>query len=418
MEAPADKDEERLFATCVRCHSAGKIRSYRMTAASWAKLRDFHLWVDPALVFQLREMHWREEAAAVLSELPTRYGYGQAWSAPAPRLAGRWIILGYEPGRGSYRGDAEVADRADGEYRLRGELRYADRTTERFEGEATLYGGYALRTRTRHGKAETRGAYIVSGAEMKGENHFPAPRFRTSSATWIRRDAGPRVARVTPAFLLAGEKTALRVEGVDLPAVAPADVSFAGGSVKVLSARRAGPEVVELQVVAAAAAPGEARLSVKGLDAGAVTLAPGIDYIAVTPGMGRARLAGGRLQPAEGVQFQAIAYARKAKADEPPPVARAPDPGSDVALGPVPAAFRLAEEKTREGDDDLKYVGAISGNGSYVPRGDYRPIPSRASMLEGSGLVKVLATYRRGTRTYEAQAQLAVTVPDFVQRIR
>jgi len=387
MEAPADKGEERLFATCVRCHSAGKIRSYRMTAASWAKLRDFHLWVDPAVVYQMREMHWREEAAAVLSELPARYGYGQAWSAPAPRLAGRWIILGHEPGKGSYRGEAEVVDRGDGEYGLRGELRHADRTAERFEGQATLYGGYALRTRTRHGKAETRGAYVVSGAEMKGEHHFPAPRFRTSSATWIRKDTGPRVARVSPPYLLAGEKTAVRVEGVDLPAIAPADVSFAGGSVK-------------------------------GLDGGAVTLAPSIDYIAVTPAMGRARLAGGRLQPAEGVQFQAVAYARRAKADGQPPTAQAPDPASDVALGPVPATFRLAEEKTREGDDDLKYVGAIAGNGSYVPRGDYRPLPSRASMLEGSGLVKVLATYRRGTRTYEAQARLAVTVPDFVQRVR
>jgi quinohemoprotein amine dehydrogenase len=428
MEAPADQREERLFVTCVRCHSAGKIRSYRMTAASWAKIRDFHLWFDPAVVYQMREMHWREEAAAVLQGVPERYGYGQAWTAPRPQLAGRWTIVGYEPGKGSYLGEAEVEGGADGEYTLRGELRYSDRTKERFAGEATLYGGYALRTRTHHGKAETRGAYIVSGAEMKGENHFPAPRFRTSSATWVRQDAGPRVARVSPPFLLAGEKTTLRVEGVALPAVAAADVAFTGSSVAVLSARRAAPQVIELQVLATAAAPGEARLSVKGLDAGAVTVAPRIDYIAVTPATGRARLAGGRLVPAEGVQFQAIAYARKAKADEQRPAlatagsavpaAFEPDPAADLALGPVPATFRLAEEKTRPGDDDLKYVGAISANGTYLPRGHYGPLPSRASSLEGSGLVKVLASYQRGAKTYRAEGQLAVTVPDFVQRIR
>lgn len=428
MEAPADAGEERVFATCVRCHSAGKIRSYRMTPASWAKIRDFHLWFDPAIVFQMREMHWRDEAAAVLEELPKRYGYGQAWSAPKPELAGRWAIFGYEPGKGSYRGDAEVKGGADGEYTLRGALRYADKTSESFEGEATLYGGYALRTRTRHGKAETRGAYIVSGAELRGENHFPAPRFRTSSATWIRKDAGPRVARVSPPFLLAGEKTAMTVEGIDLPAVAAADVTFGGASVQVLSARRAGADAIELQVVASAAVPGDAKLSVKGLEAGAVTVAPAIDYIAVTPAMGRARLSAGSRLPAEGVQFQAIAYARKPKADQhPPAVASAagavpavfkPDPASDVALGPVPATFRLAEEKTREGDDDLKYAGTIAANGSYVPRGDYGPISSRPSSLEGSGLVKVLATYKRGAKTYGAEAQLAVTVPDFVQRVR
>jgi hypothetical protein len=32
--------------------------------------------------------------------------------------------------------------------------------------------------------------------------------------------------------------------------------------------------------------------------------------------------------------------------------------------------------------------------------------------------VKVLATYKRGAKTYDAEAQLAVTVPDFVQRVR
>jgi quinohemoprotein amine dehydrogenase len=422
MEDPADPGEEKLFATCVRCHSAGKIRSYRMTAASWAKLRDFHLWVDPAIIFQMREMHWREEAAALLQQMPNRYGYGQPWTAPKPELAGSWAILGYEPGKGSYRGEAEVKGGADGEYTLRGTLRYSDRTTESFEGEATLYGGYALRTRTHHGKAETRGAYIVSGGEMKGENHFPAPRFRTSRATWIRKDAGPRVARVSPGFLLAGERTTLTIEGVGLPAVTAADVTFTGGAVKVLSAKRSGPDAIELQVVATPVAAGEAKLTVKGIDAGAIRLAPAIDYIAVTPSMGRARLSSGSHLPAEGVQYEAIAYARAkpaAVAATAPPDAAPfkPDP-SDIALGPVPATFTLAEEKTRDGDDDLKYAGAISANGSYVPHGDYRPIPARAYSLEGSGLVKVLASYKRGARRYDAEAQLAVTMPDFVQRVR
>ncbi|HET9596228.1 MAG TPA: quinohemoprotein amine dehydrogenase subunit alpha [Anaeromyxobacteraceae bacterium] len=419
MEDPADKGEERLFVTCVRCHTAGKIRSYRMTAASWAKLRDFHLWFDPAIVYQMREMHWLEEAAAVLQELPSRYGYGQAFTAPKAALAGQWTIVGYEPGKGRYQGDAEVKGGADGEYTLRGQLRYSDRTTESFEGEATLYGGYALRTRTHHGKAETHGAYIVTGAEMTGENHFPAPRFRTSSATWIRKDAGPRVARVSPAFLLSGEKTTLTVEGVGLPAVTAADVAFTGGPVKVLSAKRAGPGTIELQVVASARAPGRSKLSVKGLDAGAVSLAPAIDFISVTPTMGRARLSAGARYPAEGVQFEAIAYARaKPSAAAAAPAAFTPDPASDLALGPVPAKFTLAEEKTREGDDDLRYVGKISASGSYVPHGDYRPVPARAYSVESSGLVKVLASYRRGSRTYDAEGQLAVTMPDFVPRIR
>lgn len=426
QEAPAGEQEQRLFATCVRCHSAGKIRSYRMTAQSWSKLRDFHLYVDPAVVYQMREMHWRDEAAAVLGEVAKAQPYGEAWRAPEPRLEGRWFVSGYEPGKGAYRGEVEIAGGADGEYRLKGALRYADRTSEPFEGEATLYGGYALRTRTRHAGVETRGAYLVSGGEVRGEHHFPAPRFRTSSSTWVRSDGGPRVVRVTPGFLLSGEKTALTLDGVDLPAVTAADVAFGGGSVKVLSAKRLASGEILVEAIATAPTTSTARLSAKGLDGGSVVLAPRIDHIAVTPAVGRARLSGGPHYPAEGVQFEAIAYAKAApaKGGEPAVTAAGPDAAAagaasaGVPLGPVPATFALAEEKTRDGDDDLRYAGTIAANGAYVPKGDYRPIPARAYQVEGSGLVKVVATYRHGPRTHRAQAQLAVTVPDYVQRIR
>lgn len=421
VEAPAGPGEERLFATCVRCHSAGKIRSYRMTDGNWAKLRDFHLYMDPAIVFQMREMHWREEADAVLHELPRTLGYDRSWVAPKPKLDGRWVVVGHEPGKGNYRGEAQLTGGADGEYKVKGTLQYADRTTEPFEGEATLYGGYALRTRTRHAGAVTRGAYIVTETRIEGENHFPAPRFRTSTATWVRNDAGPRVVRVSPGFLISNEKTTLTVEGVDLPAVTPADVAFSGDSVKVLSARRIAPGALTLQVVATVRAVGSAKLTVKGLDAGAVALAPQIDRIAVTPVVGRARLSGGRHYPAEGVQFQAIAYAKGAAAAEKQaavvPAALKSGEG-DVALGPVPAKFTLVEEKTRDGDDDLRYVGAIAPNGSYVPKGDYRPMASRSYSTEGSGLVKVVATYERGGKSFRAEGQLTVTVPDYIQRIR
>ena len=69
METPVGADQQRLFKTCVRCHSAGKILSYRMNQASWAKLRDFHLHLYPTTVYQMREMRWLKEADAVLANL-------------------------------------------------------------------------------------------------------------------------------------------------------------------------------------------------------------------------------------------------------------------------------------------------------------------------------------------------------------
>jgi len=408
VEAPADKDEEKFYVTCVRCHTAGKVFSYRMTSESWAKLRDFHLFIVPSVVFQMREMRWIAEADAVLSYLGKKLPYGKAWAAPAAKLDGNWGVFGYEPGRGTYRGEARFADAGNAEYKLTGNVTYADGTSEAFAGEATLYGGYALRTRTKNNGFASNGAFIVSDNELRGEWHLPAPNFRTSSATWLRGGSETRVARVVPAFLLKGEKTTLTVEGLNLPDAKPLDIVFAGAAVKVLSVKRVAPGALQVEVMSNSAKLSTAKLTVKGIAAGTVTLAPQIDYIAVNPEMGRARLSGGRHYPAEGVQFEAIAYAKNGQGKK----------ASGVPLGPVPATFRLAEEKTRPDDDDLMWLGGIQPNGTYLPMGDYGPNPTRNYSAEGSGLVKVLAQYKRGAQIFKAEALLAVTMPDFIGRLR
>jgi hypothetical protein len=407
VEAPADKDEEKLFTTCVRCHTAGKIFSYRMTPEGWAKLRDFHLYVVPTVVFQMREMHWVKEADAALAFLAKKLPYGSAWAAPAAKLDGTWAVFGHVPGRGAYRGEARIADAGNAEYRISGNLAHADGTSEAFAGEGTLYGGYALRTRTKNNGFAANGAYIVSDGALEGEFHLPAPDFRTSRARWLRDDGTPKVARIVPGFLLKGERTTVTVEGLNLPDAGVADIAFAGGSVSVLAVRRVAPGALQLTVQSGAEKLGTAKVSVKGIAAGTVTLAPRIDYIAITPEVGRARLSGGAHYPAEGVQFEAIAYAKDGGGK-----------GSGVALGPVKATFRLAEEKTRPDDDDLRWLGAINPNGSYLPIGDYGPNPMRNYSAENSGLVKVLARYQRGGQTFSAQAELVVTVPDYIARIR
>jgi quinohemoprotein amine dehydrogenase alpha subunit len=407
VEKPSGKEEEKVFTTCVRCHTAGKIWSYRRTPESWAKLRDFHLYVVPTVVFQMREMHWVPEADAVLAWLAQKLPYGKAWSSPETKLAGTWGVFGYEPGKGTYRGEARISDTGNSEYQMTGSVAYSDGTRETFAGEGTLYGGFALRTRTTNNGFAGSGAYILRGDQLTGETHLPAPEFHTSRALWLADDGTPKIARIVPSFLIRGEKTTLTVEGLNLPDAKVGQISFGGAPVRVLAAERVTPGAIVFTVVSGADKLGDARVSVKGIDAGTVKLAPRIDGIAITPEMGRARVSGGVHYPAEGVQFEAIAYANQGGGKR----------ALRVPLGPVPAAFRLAEEKTRPGDDDLRWLGAIKPNGSYVP-GDYGANPSRNYSAENTGLVKVLASYKRGTRTLTAEAALLVTVPDFIARIR
>lgn len=402
VEIPQGEWEERFYAACVRCHSAGKVYSYRMTESAWGKIRDLHYYVDPAIDGQMREMKWYDEAGEILADLGRSLGYGEAWKAPQATIAGSWIILGNEPGKGNYRGHVSIKDDPSSprSYAMTGTLIFDDGTSERFQGQGVLYGGHALRTTTTHNNFKTQGAFSFNNGVIQGQHHFEAPNFRTSTSTWYPANGPAQVLKVTPSYLLAGETTTLTLEGVKLPNVKAADLKFNGGNVRVLEARRVGDTIVA-EVVYQGSGIATASLQLNNLNPVQVTLADQIDHIKITPGLGRARVYGGLHYPAEGVQFEAIAYA-----------------SGDVLLGVVPATFTLSEKVTREGDDDLVWLGGIGANGRYIPTSDYGQILNREYQTEGTGLVTVDAAYERGGRTYTAEAMLAVVPPDYVPRIK
>lgn len=405
MEIPKGGEQEKLFITCVRCHSGAKIFSYRMISSAWAKIRDFHLYMIPTTVNQMREMRWEKEADTVLDSLAKSHPYGQAWQTPAEKPSGSWLILGHEPGKGNYRGQATVKTSGNDEYAIKGKLFFDDGTTENFNGDGTLYGGHAFRIRTQHDGNKTLGAYSFTDGIIKGEHHFPAPDFRTSRSTWYPADGPPKLLKVSPAFLLKGEKTVLVLEGNRLPDVAVGDLTVSGGTVAVTAVRRLAPESIEVEVVSSAEGLVRGEIGIKGLNRVPLILANRIDSIKILPEMGRSRLYGGKNYPAEGVQFEAIALA-KGEAGE-------------ITLGPVPASFKLAAEVKRPNDDDLQWAGVILPNGKYVPMGDYGSNPARAQGTDGGGIVKVEAEYKRGGQVYVVKpANLIVTMPDFVQRIK
>ena len=409
VETPQANDPEKMFVTCVRCHSAGKIYSYRMTDSAWAKLRDFHLYTTPTVIGQMREMKWIPEADAVLAELAKSQPYGAALQPSEASPVGSWLILGYEPGKGDYRGQASIKQAANGDYEVVGSLQHADGTVETFSGDASLYGGTAFRSNTRHNGHQTLGAFSFSDGILRGQHSFPAPHFRTSTSTWYPQNDKPQVLKLSPGYLVSGETTTVGLEGINLPQVAAADFSVAGGDIKIITAQQKGDNAIEIKALYSGNGMSQAKLSVKGLAAGTLNLVSQVDYLAITPELGRARVDGGPNFPSEGVQFAAIAYSKGANAD---------DPADDVALGPVAAKFSLSELVTRPGDDELRWLGDISANGTYIPSGDYGPIPVRDFHAEGTGLVKVLAEYKKGERSYSAEARLVVTVPDYIPRIK
>ena len=407
VETPQATDPEKLFVTCVRCHSAGKIHSYRMTESAWGKLRDFHLYMTPTVIGQMREMKWVPEADAVLAELAKSQPYGTALKPSKASPAGSWLILGYEPGKGNYRGHASIKNAANDDYQVIGSWQYADGSSESFRGDASLYGGTAFRTNAIQNGNKTSGAYSFKDGILRGQHSFSAPDFRTSTSSWYPENGKSQVLKLSPNYLVSGETTRLLLEGINLPQVKISDISAAG--VKVLSAKQTGANAIELQVQYSGSGAAQAKISVKGLAAGTLNLVSQVDYIAITPELGRARVDGGQNFPAEGVQFDAIAYSKGANTA---------DSADDVALGPVAAKFNLSELVTRPGDDDLVWLGAIGATGTYLPSSDYGPVEVREFHAEATGLVKVEAEYQRGELSYKAEARLVVTVPDYIPRIK
>ena len=317
--------------------------------------------------------------------------------------------MGYEPGRGDYRGQATITSGSNDEYFVQGSLVFSGGTSENFRGEATLYGGHALRTRTSHNGLKTLGAFSFAEGAIKGEHHYPAPDFRTSASSWYPADGNPQLLKVTPGYLLKGETTRLVLEGVKLPDAAVGDIRFSSGSVEVQSVRRITPEALEVLVVSREDSLVSPEIGINGLNSVPVVLAKQIDFIAVTPEMGRARLAGGKAFPSEGVQFDAIAFAQDGKSSK---------PEDSVRLGPVPAEFKLTAEVKRPNDDDLQWMGMIHPSGKYIPFSDYGAVPTRTQQVESNGLARVEATYKRGERRYTARARMVVTLTDFVPRIK
>jgi quinohemoprotein amine dehydrogenase len=409
IESPRENDPEKLYVTCVRCHSAGKIYSYRMTESAWAKVRDFHLYTTPTVLGQMREMKWIPEADAVLAQLAKSQPYGQALSPAKSSPAGSWLILGHEPGKGNYRGEATIKAAANGDYTLSGSVQYSDGSLESFFGDASLYGGTALRSNLRQNGNQVQGAYNFANGTLTGQRSFPAPDFRTATSVWYLQSGKAQVLRVSPDYLVKGETATLTLEGMNLPKVKAGDIGTGNSGVKILSAKRLNDNLIEVQAQYDGKGLAQAKLSVKGLGAGTLNLVPKIDYIAITPELGRARVDGGQNFPAEGVQFETIAYSKGANAE---------DPADDIALGPVAASYSLTELSTRPNDDDLLWLGGIGANGTYLPTSDYGPIEVRDFHAEGIGLVKVLADYKQGGSSYTAEARLVVTEPDYIPRIK
>jgi len=460
--------DEALQHTCNYCHTIGRVLSQRRTREDYQKLINMHLGLFPGA-----ENTLRPRKPVELEELPPELTAPNgsnpyivpnnpspvpiradgkypgdvaidylakaqplitpqwtAWKAAmrTPNLSGKWMLVGYQQGKGRVFGTLTVtAGAAPDEFVTKTELEYATSgITAALSGKAVLYTGYSWRGRSTGpsttqsadpstSPTELREALLVSrdGNTMDGRWFWGGYQEFGIDAHLVRIGGAPLLAGAGSFSIQSPSTTEVRLYGENFPAdVKPADFDFGNG----ISAKRVlkhTPTMVTLEVEASAKLPTGVRDISYGRSTAerAIAVYDKIAYIKILPDASMARL-GGTIAAKQFAQFEAVAYAAGADGKA--------QTGDDIPVGLISAHWALEEFVSTPGDDDVKFVGKINDAGLFTPNLE-GPNPERKKQANNYptnnwGDVWVTATYDSPEgKAMKARSYLVVTVPSYVR---
>ena len=423
---------------CAACHALAKPLSWHRTPADWQYLENMHVAFFPSVRFTAFDhAHDREPGAGppkgptpaeqaleyIAKSSPLHTTEWAEWQASmqAPRLAGRWLISGNEPGKGPFFGEMTIEPSASGDsFVTKTKVTCGDGgSVMASSGKALVYTGYNWRGRSTVEKAGAGPEAPQNVREVmalsKDQNEFTGRWFWGGysefgmDVTMRRATSAPMVIGVDKPSLKAGTTdTVIRIYGDALPAnLTLSDVDL-GPGVKVTKIVDQQPGVVTVSAsVSPDAAPGMRMVAVKSASLpAAYAVYDHIDFLKVTPTTSIAHL-GGSPHPKGYVQFETVAFSNGPDGK--------PNTGDDIDLGPVPATYKMEEFVASYGDDDTDFVGSVDAQtGLFTPAAD-GPDPKRKSMRNNYGDVWITATYKAdGAAPLKGRSYLVVAVPQYI----
>jgi quinohemoprotein amine dehydrogenase len=432
--------DESLRATCVLCHSLGRVLSQRRTREEWELLGNMHVGLFPVVAFQgfyrfpqpptappPTDPDQRHPVDKALDYLAKNYQLTTpewgAWRANMrpPKLQGRWLLSASQVGRGQIYGEMVVEPTGvDDEFTTKLTMHYVnDGTSATRTGKGLVYSGYSWRGRSTSSSSkespEAREAMFVSRdwSTMEGRWWWGSYDEFGIDVSLRRISTEPMIAGVNPIGLKtksAGQQ--IHIYGANLPAdLKVQDIDLGPGvtAKRVVSAK--GDEVIVEVDVADGASNGYRDISLRGhFAAKAIAVFDKVDYIKITPDAGMARV-GGVNFPKQFQQFEAIAYNRGPDGK--------PQTADDVSLGRTEVEWSIDEFPATFDDDDKDFVGKLDSNGLFTPAVD-GPNPKRKKGVNNYGDVWVVATYKdknaaKDAQPMRARSYLVVTVPLYVR---
>jgi quinohemoprotein amine dehydrogenase len=344
-------------------------------------------------------------------------------SMSAPKLAGRWLVTGEEPGKGKFFGVMTIAPGASAsEFTTKTTLNFVDGSSQALteEGGSIVYTGFQWRGRSIAQQSGTspseqktaREVMLLSSdqSQMEGRWFWGVYSEFGSDVKLRRANEGPTVLGTNISSLHAGSSGShVTIFGDHLPQeIDTSGIDF-GVGVKVANVLSKSPDAITVSVNVADDAPPGMRTITLGEAAtpNAFAVYKSVDLIKVTPTESLAHL-GSETHPKGYVQFEAVGYSFGPDGK--------PDTADDINLGPMPASWKLEEFYATYGDDDTQYVGTIDAKtGLFSPASD-GPSPPRKSMRNNYGDVWAVATItpEGSTAAVSGKSYLVVTVPQYM----
>jgi quinohemoprotein amine dehydrogenase len=439
---------DNVKGACANCHPMARPLSWRRTAEDWRYLANLHIALYPQAdeAFRLginaggfeEGQHHQDPGAPLPVDIALEYlaktaplntPEWAAWRARmrAPKLAGKWIVTAYVPGRGKFLGEMEVepVSGTDDEFTTRAKLTSVkDGTTISRTGHSLAYAGYAWRGRSK-GTLAANAAPNDLGSEVR-EVMWVSPDQNTAEGRWFwgeyqefgfdvkmqRASLDPTLLGNDVTMLKTGsQSTKVRLIGESLPAqVTASDLDFGTGVTVKRIVSHTPAEIVAEVDVAADAVSGKRDIAFRrSVLQSAIAVYDRIDYVKVTPDSALGHL-GSDVHPKGYQQFEAIAYQRGADGK--------PHTADDVELGPIDVKWSVEEFFSSYGDDDKEFVGSLSSTGLFTPASD-GPNPQRKFSRNNYGDVWVVATAKdekdKDGRPLTGKSYLVVTVPTYIK---
>lgn len=414
-----EEHENELFEEmCVRCHSEARIGLQRRTATEWKKLVHFHVGQFTSFEFQskTRDRDWlgiaEKEMVPYLAE---HFGKDKEKfdkykkSIKNYKLPTKWITYGHTPGKGDFTATITLLSSSDESYALLMNTKYANGEELEAKGTAILYSG-----------AEFRGSLVQNGVTYRQilhidpkTNTFEGRMFESlhsENGSILKGSAKDSkdvsILGVYPTAIKAGEKATLTIAGTNLSG----NIKLPS-NLKVLKTLTHNANEIVLEVEASK----KAKSSSNSIEIGSkvfknsIALYEKVDYLAVTPEYGMARIGGEDNEKIvkQFATFEAIGYTngkdgKKGTAD-------------DIKLGVLPVKWSLeAFDEIAHEEKDLDYAGVIDENtGKFTPNIS-GPNKERKLMTNNAGNLSAVATYKNGEEELSEKAHLMVTVPKYV----